>query len=73
MSETYIHQQSDGNIMKYSDKPVKFGGVTIKPRWAWSEDYKRWARRPFNKGRTSPNENAYRDWYYETHGKRCPW
>ena len=42
----YIHQAAPGApVVKFSDKPLTVGGVKIVPRWAWSEDYRKWVRK----------------------------
>ncbi len=46
----YQHQAIEGGpVETFSDAPVTIGGVKIKPRWAWSRDYAKWARRAGSK------------------------
>ena len=56
----------------FSDAPLRVNGVTIKPTWAWSPQYRAEVAnelRNATKGGFSPEEaeDRYIDWYARTH------
>lgn len=80
MAETYMFQVAP-NLppQKFSDRPVKIDGVKIQPRWAWSEDYKKWVQQSIKGNymgryyksiadeRMRYRANAYAEWWVANH------
>lgn len=80
MAETYVYQASP-NVppQKFSDRPVKIDGVKFKPKWAWSEDYKKWVKQSikgnyfggYNKRiadeQMRERANKYAEWWIANH------
>ena len=57
----------------FSDAPLKINGVTVKPNWAWSPQYRAEVAdelRNATKGDLSPEEvrDRYVTWYARQHG-----
>ena len=56
-----------------SDAPLKINGVTVKPNWDWSAQYRAWVAdelRDATKAILSPEEveDRYVAWYAQEHG-----
>jgi hypothetical protein len=72
----YLHQSTDAApALKFSNAPCRVCGVKIRPRWAWSETFRReYTQTIRDQGKRSPNGEmaqaaAYKRWYRETHGR----
>ena len=60
----------DAPVVRFSDKTLSVDGVTYKPKWAWSDDY----RKHFRADHARPKRNvreierAYKDWLIRRSG-----
>ena len=67
----YMHQATpDAEPQRFSDKPKTVRGVKYKPRWNWSDDYrKEFLAGQHNYGSAVARDNdrarKYRDWLIE--------
>lgn len=75
MTKKYMHQAtSTSPIEQFSDAPCRVDGVTYKPKWPWSDSYRKCFRKTYGKIRSPEKvrlitmEHAYSDWLNAKNG-----
>ena len=61
----YMHQAAAGGpVERFSDKPIKVGGVRYFPKWPWSDGYRKHFREDHRDWPTNADshEVLYRAW-----------